>query len=175
MGNIITTPLKITQVASYWEEVCLKRKVFAGLRRDSKDGARLASCGREFQSLGAATEMGLYRVAMKQYSGTSLNDNLTKRQIRMMMRFCDHYSDSQNNDSNGQFSLDDDLVCASRTIFSQDDDFYSWLVASQNGFSMFSGHMLCRTAILTADQRLQNGFPMGDFCWTTRYFPIGTH
>ena len=36
-----------------------KRKVFVCLQKDSKDGASLASCGREFQSLGVATEKAL--------------------------------------------------------------------------------------------------------------------
>ena len=59
------------------------------------------------------------------YSGTLLDDGHVKRQIRMMMRFCDPYSNLQNSHSNGGFSLDDDLVRASWTVCLQDDYFYS--------------------------------------------------
>ena len=54
------------QVASYWGKVYLKRKVFACFQKDSKDGAHLASCGREFQSLGASTEETLSWVPIRQ-------------------------------------------------------------------------------------------------------------
>ena len=50
------------------------------------------------------------------YSGTSLHNNLAKKRICMMIRFCDRYSDSRNSDSNGWFSLDDVWVPASQTI-----------------------------------------------------------
>ena len=59
-------PLKNpAQIASYWGKDCLKRKVFDCLWKDSKDGASLASCGKEFQSLGAATEKALSCVHLR--------------------------------------------------------------------------------------------------------------
>ena len=58
------------------------------------------------------------------YIGTSLNDDPAKRQNRMAMTFCDGYSDSQNSHSNGQFSLNDDLVRASQTVYSQDNNLH---------------------------------------------------
>ena len=43
----------------------LKRKVFACLQEDSKDGASLSSSGKEFQSLGAAPEKALSYVPIR--------------------------------------------------------------------------------------------------------------
>ena len=48
-----------TQAASHWGKACLKRKVFACLRKDSRDGASLASSGKEFQSESSNTESSL--------------------------------------------------------------------------------------------------------------------
>ena len=55
-----------TQAAHHGGKASLKRKVFfTCLQKESQDGARLASSGREFHSLGAATEKALSCVPTK--------------------------------------------------------------------------------------------------------------
>ena len=50
------------------------------------------------------------------YSGAPHDNDPAERRNRMTMPFCDRYSDSQNRHFSGGILLDNDLVCALRTV-----------------------------------------------------------